>query len=159
VQFKDFEHNGVWPEIVRIAHDLIVWTQRLLLTGKLARCEPKRLRYRLRHVAAGSRSTPAQQHCEYRQAGPAPTISPSRSSASAWFQRLRPDPDRQSRDDQPHLRRDVPREACQRTRVNPPPAPRTHCNTHDPTPRHNLNCPTTHRPAKHSHHPLLQDPG
>jgi hypothetical protein len=50
--FKEFEHNRVWLEIVRIAHDLIVWTQRLLLTGELARCEPKRLRYRLLHVAA-----------------------------------------------------------------------------------------------------------
>jgi len=49
--FKDFEHNRVWLEIVRIAHDLIVWTQRLLLTGELARAEPKRLRYRLLHVA------------------------------------------------------------------------------------------------------------
>ena len=35
-----------------IAHDLICWTQRLLLTGELARAEPKRLRYRLLHVAA-----------------------------------------------------------------------------------------------------------
>nr|MBA3509687.1 transposase [Thermoleophilaceae bacterium] len=33
-------------------HDLIAWTQRLLLTGELARAEPKRLRYRLLHVAA-----------------------------------------------------------------------------------------------------------
>jgi hypothetical protein len=31
---------------------LICWTQRLLLSGELARCEPKRLRYRLLHVAA-----------------------------------------------------------------------------------------------------------
>jgi hypothetical protein len=50
--FKDFEHNRVWLQLVRIAHDLICWTQRLLLTGALARCEPKRLRYRLLHVAA-----------------------------------------------------------------------------------------------------------
>ena len=50
--FKDFEHNRVWLELVRIAHDLLRWTQRLLLTGELARCEPKRLRYRLMHVAA-----------------------------------------------------------------------------------------------------------
>ncbi len=49
--FRDFEHNRIWLELVRIAHDLIVWTQRLLLTGELARCEPKRLRYRLLHVA------------------------------------------------------------------------------------------------------------
>jgi hypothetical protein len=50
--FRDFEHNRVWLMLVAIAHDLIVWTQRLLLTGELARCEPKRLRYRLLHVAA-----------------------------------------------------------------------------------------------------------
>jgi hypothetical protein len=49
--FKAFEHNRVWLEIVRIAHDLIVWTQRLLLTGELASAGPKRLRYRLLHVA------------------------------------------------------------------------------------------------------------
>jgi Transposase DDE domain group 1 len=50
--FRDFEHNRVWLELVRIAHDLLCWAQRLLLTGELARCEPKRLRYRLLHVAA-----------------------------------------------------------------------------------------------------------
>ncbi len=50
--FRDFEHNRVSLQVVRLAHDLIVWTQRLLLTGQLARCEPKRLRYRLLHVAA-----------------------------------------------------------------------------------------------------------
>jgi len=50
--FRDFEHNRVWLQLVLIAHDLICWTQRLLLTGELARCEPKRLRYRLLHVAA-----------------------------------------------------------------------------------------------------------
>jgi hypothetical protein len=37
---------------VHLAHDLIAWTQRLLLTGELAQCEPKRLRYRLLHTAA-----------------------------------------------------------------------------------------------------------
>jgi len=31
---------------------LICWTQRLLLTGELAKAEPKRLRYRLLHIAA-----------------------------------------------------------------------------------------------------------
>src|SRR5215211_2068146 len=50
--FRAFEHNRVWLALVLIAHDLIAWTQRLLLTGELARCEPKRLRYRLLHVAA-----------------------------------------------------------------------------------------------------------
>jgi hypothetical protein len=50
--FRDFEHNRVWLELVRLAHDLLVWTQRLLLSGELAKAEPKRLRYRLLHVAA-----------------------------------------------------------------------------------------------------------
>jgi hypothetical protein len=50
--FRDFEHNRVWLMLVGIAHDLLAWTQRLLLTGELARAEPKRLRYRLLHVAA-----------------------------------------------------------------------------------------------------------
>jgi len=50
--FRDFEHNRVWLQLVLIAHDLLRWTQRLLLTGELAKAEPKRLRYRLLHVAA-----------------------------------------------------------------------------------------------------------
>jgi hypothetical protein len=50
--FRDFEHNRIWLKLVGIAHDLLVWTRRLLLLGELARCEPKRLRYRLLHVAA-----------------------------------------------------------------------------------------------------------
>jgi hypothetical protein len=49
--FKAFALNEVWLEIVMIAHDLIVWTQTLLLDGELAKAEPKRLRYRLLHVA------------------------------------------------------------------------------------------------------------
>jgi len=50
--FKEFQLNEVWLQIVMLAHDLIVWTQALLLDGELAKAEPKRLRYRLFHVAA-----------------------------------------------------------------------------------------------------------
>ncbi len=50
--FRDFELNAVWLELVLIAHDLIGWPKALVLTGELARSEPKRLRYRLLHVAA-----------------------------------------------------------------------------------------------------------
>jgi hypothetical protein len=50
--FKEFALNEVWLETVLLAHDLIVWTQALLLDGELAKAEPKRLRYRLLHVAA-----------------------------------------------------------------------------------------------------------
>lgn len=50
--FRDFNMNQVWIELVLIAHDLIAWTQTLLLDGDLAKAEPKRLRYRLLHTAA-----------------------------------------------------------------------------------------------------------
>ena len=50
--FKEFALNEVWLEIVMLAHDLIIWTQALALDGDLAKAEPKRLRYRLLHVAA-----------------------------------------------------------------------------------------------------------
>ncbi|MCA1700052.1 MAG: IS1380 family transposase [Actinobacteria bacterium] len=49
--FQAFQLNEVWLQIVMLAHDLIVWTQALLLDGELAKAEPKRLRYRLLHVA------------------------------------------------------------------------------------------------------------
>jgi hypothetical protein len=49
--FREFALNEVWLQIVLLAHDLIVWTQALLLDGELAKAEPKRLRYRLLHVA------------------------------------------------------------------------------------------------------------
>jgi Transposase DDE domain group 1 len=49
--FKEFALNEVWLQIVALAHDLIVWTQALLLDGHLAKAEPKRLRYQLLHVA------------------------------------------------------------------------------------------------------------
>lgn len=49
--FKEFALNEVWLEIVALAHDLLVWTQALTLDGQLAKAEPKRIRYRLLHVA------------------------------------------------------------------------------------------------------------
>jgi hypothetical protein len=50
--FKAFAMNNVWVQIVMLAHDLIIWTQALILDGHLATAEPKTLRYRLLHVAA-----------------------------------------------------------------------------------------------------------
>jgi Transposase DDE domain group 1 len=49
--FRHFQPNAAWLELALTAQDLLAWTQRLLLNGELARCEPKRLRYRLLHVA------------------------------------------------------------------------------------------------------------
>jgi hypothetical protein len=50
--FQAFALNEVWVQIVMLAHDLIIWTQALALDGELAKTEPKRLRYRLLHIAA-----------------------------------------------------------------------------------------------------------
>lgn len=50
--FREFKLNEIWLQLVLLAHDLIVWTQALLLHGELATAQPKRLRYRLLHVAA-----------------------------------------------------------------------------------------------------------
>jgi Transposase DDE domain group 1 len=49
--FRDYAMNAVWLELSLIAQDLTAWTTTLTLDGELARCEPKRLRYRLLHVA------------------------------------------------------------------------------------------------------------
>jgi hypothetical protein len=49
--FRDYAMNAVWLELSLIAQDLLAWTKALALDGELAACEPKRLRYRLLHVA------------------------------------------------------------------------------------------------------------
>jgi hypothetical protein len=47
-----FAINAAWLQIALTGIDLLAWTQMLLLDGGLATAEPKRLRYRLLHVAA-----------------------------------------------------------------------------------------------------------
>jgi Transposase DDE domain group 1 len=50
--FRAYAMNAAWLELVLMGCDLLAWMRRLLLAGtRLARCEPKRLRYRLLHVA------------------------------------------------------------------------------------------------------------
>jgi hypothetical protein len=49
--FRDYAMNEVWLELSLIAQDLTAWTKALALDAALAACEPKRLRYRLLHVA------------------------------------------------------------------------------------------------------------
>jgi len=50
--FRAYGMNAAWLELVLIGIDLLAWTRRLLLADtQLAACEPKRLRYRLLHVA------------------------------------------------------------------------------------------------------------
>jgi hypothetical protein len=49
---RDFAVNAVWLELSLTAIDLLAWARVLLLDGELAAAEPKKLRYRLLHVAA-----------------------------------------------------------------------------------------------------------
>jgi Transposase DDE domain group 1 len=50
--FRGYAMNAAWLELVLMGIDLLSWTRLLLLAGtQLAACEPKRLRYRLLHVA------------------------------------------------------------------------------------------------------------
>ena len=47
-----FAINQAWLQLALTGIDLLAWTQMLLLNGALATAEPKKLRYRLLHVAA-----------------------------------------------------------------------------------------------------------
>jgi hypothetical protein len=49
--FHSFDANAAWFELALIAHDLMIWTQLLCLDGEHLISEPKRLRYRILHVA------------------------------------------------------------------------------------------------------------
>jgi hypothetical protein len=49
--FSAFAPNQAWLEAALVSHELTAWTQLLLFDGEHAVCEPKRLRYRLLHVA------------------------------------------------------------------------------------------------------------
>ena len=61
---REFQINQTWLQLALVAADLIAWTQTTLLTGELAKAEPKTLRYRLLHVAA--RITRGQRRCWLR---------------------------------------------------------------------------------------------
>lgn len=47
-----FAINQAWLQLALTGIDLLAWTQHLLLDGELAAAEPKKLRYRVLHVAA-----------------------------------------------------------------------------------------------------------
>jgi Transposase DDE domain group 1 len=49
--FHAFDPNAAWLELALTAHDVMVWTQLLTLDDEHQICEPKRLRYRILHVA------------------------------------------------------------------------------------------------------------
>jgi len=49
--FRSFAANAAWLELALLAHDIMVFTQLLTLDGEHRSAEPKRLRYRILHVA------------------------------------------------------------------------------------------------------------
>jgi len=58
---KDLHANRAWVELALAAADLTTWTQALCFTGTLRRLEPKRLRYRVLHVAGRLLTTGRRQ--------------------------------------------------------------------------------------------------
>ncbi|WP_435835339.1 IS1380 family transposase [Streptomyces avermitilis] len=61
---RDFGVNAVWLELSLAAIDLLAWMRVLLLDAELVTAEPKKLRYRLLHVAA--RLTRGGRHLRLR---------------------------------------------------------------------------------------------
>jgi hypothetical protein len=49
---RQFSINQAWLQLALVGIDLLAWTRTLLLDGEHALAEPKKLRYRLLHVAA-----------------------------------------------------------------------------------------------------------
>jgi hypothetical protein len=90
--FHDYKLNEVWLELVLIAHNLIIWTQTLLLHGDLAKAEPKRLRYRLLHVAARLALHARQARLRLQASWPWQRSSPPRSPDSKRSQTHPADP-------------------------------------------------------------------
>jgi Transposase DDE domain group 1 len=59
--FCALQANAAWFELALCAHDVMIWTQLLALDGEHRVCEPKRLRYRILHVA-GQLTRHARRH-------------------------------------------------------------------------------------------------
>ncbi|MGC5365757.1 IS1380 family transposase [Streptomyces sp. DT24] len=79
---RDFTINAVWLELSLTAVDLLAWMRVLLLDGELAAAEPKKLRYRLLHIAA--RLTRGGRHLRLRIS----VTWPWRHELAAAFDRL-----------------------------------------------------------------------
>ncbi|MFC8849947.1 MULTISPECIES: IS1380 family transposase [unclassified Micromonospora] len=84
---REFPINQAWCILAAIAADLIAWLQILTLTGDLARCEPKTLRYRLLHTAA------RLVHGQRRRRLRIPTTWPWADQITAAFTRIAAIPD------------------------------------------------------------------
>ena len=62
--------NDTWLQLVLIAQDLTVWSQRLCFDGALAAAEPKRLRHHVLHAAAAIAHTGRQTIVRFQQTWP-----------------------------------------------------------------------------------------
>ena len=71
--FKEFQLNEVWLQIVMLAHDLIVWTQALILDGELAKAVAQAAA-----LPAAARRWPARVLRTARQAPPAARLAMGR---------------------------------------------------------------------------------
>jgi hypothetical protein len=65
-----FAINQAWLELALAGIDLLSWTQHLLPDGELARAEPKKLPYRLLHVAARITRTARQTRLRIAETWP-----------------------------------------------------------------------------------------
>jgi Transposase DDE domain group 1 len=79
---REFAINQAWTLVTAIAADLVAWLRLLALTGDLAGCEPKALRYRILHVPA--RLTRGARRRRLRL----PATWPWASAIVAAFQRI-----------------------------------------------------------------------
>jgi hypothetical protein len=80
---RSFAINAAWLELALTAQDLLAWTQSILLNGDLTTAEPKKIRYRLLHVAA--RMSRGQRRTWIRL----PSTWPWAVELAAAFDRLR----------------------------------------------------------------------
>jgi Transposase DDE domain group 1 len=65
-----FAINQAWLELALVGIDLLAWTRTLLLDGEHALAEPKKLRYRILHVAARIVRTARRTHLRLAQRWP-----------------------------------------------------------------------------------------
>jgi len=79
--FEDLVRNMAWVQVSLLAGTLLAWAQMTVLTGKLAKAEPKALRNKILHVAAVLVRRGAAACSGSTRAGPSPTSSPRRSPA------------------------------------------------------------------------------
>ena len=125
--FQSFQANTAWFELALTAHDILVWTQQLLLDGEHAISEPKRLRYRILHVAGQITRHARRTTLHLPPTGPGPPRSSTRSSDWA---RSPPTADRPTRSPTEHHQAGAPRSTLPKntspaTSTSAKPSPRT----------------------------------